>query len=771
LELFPQAHIFPYRAHTEGIRRSPAGEAAIRAQGRMARSTHAARAVALRTVAILFALTEKEPLMNQQYMQRTEAVIDGLSDLAYNLWWTWNPRAQDVFAALSERKWRSSNHNAVSVLQSISRDELRARLCERDFLDQTENVLVQFREYMEKSDTWFTTNYPDRREDAIAYFSAEFGLHECLQIYSGGLGILAGDHTKSASDLGVPFIGISLFYRSGYFQQSIGPDGWQHESYPLLDPRKLPVELVTDEHGNPVTSSVEIGHGTVHFHAYRVNVGRAVIYLLDTNRPENELHYREITARVYGGDSTTRIMQEAVLGIGGVRFLRKLGIQPSVYHMNEGHSAFLTLELLREKLSGGVERDAAEAWVRAHCVFTTHTPVPAGHDRFTPDLLDHLLSGFRNSIGMDEHTLYSYGRERPDDHEETFCMTVLALKMSRAANGVSELHGKVSRDMWKSLYGADNADDVPIGHITNGVHILGWMANRTRKFWHRHLGDKWIYYLKSKAIWAQVSDPELVPDEDLWALRYGLRRDLVEYVRRVMRHQFNRSGADYTEVQDSILSTDVLTIGFARRFATYKRAPLIFRDVNRIVELINDSERPIQLVFAGKAHPRDDEGKKFIQQIIGHTKNPALFGKVVFLENYDINVARHMISGVDVWLNTPRRPMEASGTSGMKILIHGGINLSIPDGWWREGGNGENGWNIGTDEHSDDPAEQDERDAAMLYELLTSQVIPEFYDRDDYGIPRGWILRMRRSMETLIPQFNTDRMVSDYVTKYYMQGD
>ena len=706
--------------------------------------------------------------MNQQYLQRTEAVIDGLGDLAYNLWWTWNPKAQDIFAALSERKWRASNHNAVSVLQSVSRDELRARLCERDFLDQVEKVLSEFRDYMGKPDTWFASNFPEKTENRIAYFSAEFGLHECMPISSGGLGILAGDHTKSASDLGLPFIGVSLFYRSGYFQQTIAPDGWQHESYPLLDPRNLPVEMVTDEHGNPVTASVEIGHGTVFFHAYKLRVGRAVIYLLDTNRPENDLHYREITARVYGGDSTTRIMQEIVLGIGGVRFLRKLGINPSVYHMNEGHSAFLTLELLREKLVSGLKKPEAEDWVRKHSVFTTHTPVPAGHDRFTPDLMDHMLSGFRASMGLDEQALYGYGREKPEDQGETFCMTILALGMSRAANGVSELHGQVSREMWKSLYGLENASDVPIGHITNGVHILGWMANRTRKFWHRHLGDKWIYYLKNKAIWAQVSDPELIPDEDLWALRYGLRRDLVEYARRTMRQQFDRVAANYAEVQDSILSTDVLTIGFARRFATYKRAPLLFSDFNRLVEMINDSERPLQLVFAGKAHPRDDEGKKFIQQIVGHTKNPALFGKVVFLENYDINVARHMISGVDVWLNTPRRPMEASGTSGMKILIHGGLNLSIPDGWWREGFNGENGWSIGDDTHVDDIAAQDQHDAAKLYELLSTQVIPEFYDRDDYGIPRSWIQRIRRSMETLIPAFNTDRMVSDYVTKYYM---
>ncbi|MBE0642934.1 MAG: alpha-glucan family phosphorylase [Bacteroidetes bacterium] len=704
-------------------------------------------------------------------MLRTEQAIEGLHRLAYNLWWTWNPKAQDIFKMLSERKWRSSNHNAVAVLLAISHEELQARLCEREFLERIENVLQEFDAYMSRQDTWYNvhTEGPDGR--LIAYFSAEFGLHECLPIYSGGLGVLAGDHTKSASDLGLPFVGVSLFYRNGYFQQTLGPDGWQHESYPLVDPKLLPVQLVTDEAGNPITASVEIGHSIVTFHAYRVKVGRAVIYLLDTNRPENDLHYREITARVYGGDSTTRVMQEIILGIGGVRYLRQLELQPTVYHMNEGHSAFLTLELLRERLSRSDTREAAEQWVRRHCVFTTHTPVPAGHDRFTPDLLDHLMSGFRQSLGLEHQDLMSYGRERRDDMQETFCMTVLALRMSRAANGVSELHGQVSREMWAGFFGVSDPAQVPIGHITNGVHILGWMANRTRQFWLKHLGAKWIYYLKKQAIWTQVSDPELIPDEDIWALRYGLRRDLIEYVRRVMRHQYQRMGADYSVAQDSILNPDALTIGFARRFATYKRAPLFFKEFNRVVEIINNPDRPVQLVFAGKAHPRDDMGKRFIQEIVGYSKNPALFGKVVFLENYDINVARHMISGVDIWLNNPRRPMEASGTSGMKIVIHGGLNFSIQDGWWREGYNGKNGWSIGDDANLADQDQQDANDAAFLLAILENEVIPEFYDRDEFGIPRKWIQRIRNSMETLIPQFNTDRMVSDYVNMYYNKQD
>ncbi len=703
--------------------------------------------------------------MNPSNLAHVDRLIDGLHELTYNLWWTWNPKAQDIYQLLSERKWRGSNHSAVAVMKSVSRQELRARLWDKDFRDKVEDVLNDFHSYLAKPDTWAAMYAADL--GPVAYFSAEFGLHESLPIYSGGLGVLSGDHTKSASDLGLNFYGISLFYRNGYFQQTIAADGWQHESYPNMNPDLLPVSLVTDAEGKPVEAEVEISHNIVKFRAYRVNVGRATIFLLDTNHPENELHHREITNRVYGGDSTTRIMQEIVLGVGGVRFLRKMGIDPSVYHMNEGHSAFLTLELLREQLAAGAPKADAQEWVKKHCVFTTHTPVPAGHDRFSRDLIEYELGQFIKSMKMTVDEVIEFGKEDPAKLDDLFTMTVLALRMSRAANGVSELHGKVSREMWQHIYSVSSADEVPIGHITNGVHLLGWMANRSREFWHKHLGVKWVYYLKNKAIWAQVADPELVPDEDIWALRYGCRRDLVEYTRRKQREQYQRYGNEYKEVQDNILSPDVLTIGFARRFATYKRAPLIFKDFQRIAELINDSKRPVQLVFSGKAHPRDDSGKRFIQEIVGYTKNPALFGKVVFLENYDINVARHMISGVDVWLNNPRRPMEASGTSGMKILIHGGLNLSILDGWWREGYNGENGWAIGDDSNLEDQEAQDHLDTENLYKLLTESVIPAFYDRDEYDIPRKWIQMLRRSMVTLIPVFNTDRMVSEYVEKYY----
>jgi glycogen phosphorylase len=707
--------------------------------------------------------------MTQKDFEHIEEIITGLGELSYNLWWTWNPKAQDIFSVLSERKWRSSKHSAVAVLNSVSHDELRARLYEQNFRQDVINVLKEFNDYLSKPDTWCAIHAPELKGKCVAYFSAEFGFHESFPIYSGGLGVLAGDHTKSASDLGIPFVGISLFYRSGYFQQSISPDGWQFEHYPVVDPEQLPVTLVTDEENNPVKVSVEIGHNVISMQAYKLLVGRAVLYLLDTNLPENDMHFREISSRVYGGDTTNRIMQEIVLGIGGVRFLRALGLAPDVFHLNEGHNAFLALELLREQLLLGKSKADAEATVRNLCVFTTHTPVAAGHDRFSAELVRFMFDGWCQTLKETPESILPYGRQNPENENEEFCMTILALKMSRAANGVSELHGRVSREMWKGLFRVTDPDKVPIGHITNGVHILGWVAKRTRIFWHRHLGEKWLYYIKNKAIWEQVADPDLVPDSDLWALRYGLRRDLIEYVRRIIRTQYQHAGIDFAPVQDSILSPDVLTIGFARRFATYKRAPLVFRDMDRLTNIIRNIDRPVQLLFAGKAHPNDDEGKRFIQQIYAHTKSPALVGKVIFLENYDINVARHMISGVDVWLNTPRRPYEASGTSGMKILIHGGLNLSIMDGWWREGFNGVNGWAIGGDSSADDWEKQDEIDAGNLYEILENQLVPEFYDRDDQGIPRRWIGRIRKSMETLIPVFNTDRMVTEYVKKYYIK--
>jgi glycogen phosphorylase len=709
---------------------------------------------------------EKAVYLNE--LKNLNVLANELRQLSRNLWWTWEPEAQEIFSELSPQLWTQSNHNAVAVLNSFSAQELKTRLMEKDFANRVSATLVNFKEYLTRKRTWCSAHAAPFLKSPIAYFTAEFGLHESLPTYSGGLGILSGDHAKSASGLGLPFVGISLFYKQGYFQQLIAADGWQEESYPTLDRSSLPLDRVLDSDGHPLILSVEIAHSQVKVQAWQLNVGSIVIYLLDTELPENEEHYRSITARVYGGDSTTRIGQEIVMGIGGIRLLRALGIQPSVFHMNEGHSAFLTLELLREQLAKGKSLKEAQARVKECCVFTTHTPVAAGHDRFKPELMEYALGHFRTSLNLSATEFLGFGRVDSSDEEETFCMTVLALKLSRAANAVSELHGEVSREMWKDFSSLKEAHAAPIGHITNGIHVLGWITRPTRRFWQTHLGEDWETKLLYPDLWKIVSDHDAIPDEEIWALRYRLKRQLIEFARRRLREQTLRAGQNNLRAYEKILNTDALTICFARRFATYKRAPLIFHDLKRIEALLNNPEKPLQLLFAGKAHPRDDEGKEYLTRIIEITKRREFFGKVIFLENYDINLARHLVSGADVWLNTPRRPLEASGTSGQKVCVHGGLNLSILDGWWCEGYDGTNGWAIGSSELLENPDQQDEADAASLYEILEQAVIPLYFDKDENGIPVQWIEYIRRSMQTLIPQFNTDRMVAEYVTKYYL---
>ncbi len=716
-----------------------------------------------------------KPLSSEEI---TELTL-GLNKLARNLWWTWDQGAQEIFHELSPRGWQNLYHNAVAILHEVSDYELRVRLQDPEFGARVRSVLKGFESYMQAKDTWAAQNHPQAKGRPIAYFSAEFGFHETLPIAAGGLGMLAGDHTKSASDLGLGFLGISLFYREGYFQQAIDSNNWQTEYYTLLNPKNLPMEPVLNARGEPLVCSVDIGVSQVNFQAWRVNVGRVPVYLLDTNLPENEQHFRDLTLRVYGGDSTTRIMQEILLGIGGVRLIRQLGLQPSVFHMNEGHAAFLTLELIREKMAAGSSYPDAQKATRGECIFTTHTPVEAGHDRFSVDLMDYAMHRFRAQIPVPFTELVKLGRVNPANAQEPFCMTVLALKLSRAANAVSELHGRVSRHMWHCLYPDKHVEQVPIGHITNGVHLLGWMKGTVRRFWRARLtgpdapalspslGTEWEKIMNSPEFWAHVADPEFVSDEELWSLRYRLRRELIEFARRRLLIQRQRLTQGDFIAFDALLNPDALTIGFARRFATYKRAPLIFQQLENIVRLTRDKSRPVQFIFAGKAHPRDDDGKRYIQHIIHLSKYSDLQGHLVFLENYDVHVARQMVSGCDVWLNTPRRPLEASGTSGMKAGCHGCLNFSILDGWWREGYDGTNGFAIGEDSHAESVEEQDRTDSANLFKTLTEQVVPLFYLRDANGIPRQWIQRIRRAMSTLAPQFTTDRMVREYTEKYY----
>jgi len=707
----------------------------------------------------------------------------GLHRLARNLWWTWNQEAQEIFQELSPRGWQNLYHNAVAILHEVSDYELRMRLLNPDFAQRVRDLLKSFDAYLAESQTWGQQHAPALRSRPVAYFCAEFGFHETLPIAAGGLGMLAGDHTKSASDLGLGMVGVSLFYREGYFQQAIDNNNWQTEYYTLLNPKNLPLEPVLDEKGQPLICQVEIGMNLVSFQAWRVNVGRVPVFLLDTNLPQNEQLLRDLSLRVYGGDSTTRILQEMLLGIGGVRLLRTLKIQPSVFHMNEGHAAFLTLELIRERLQAGLNLPDAIAQTRAECIFTTHTPVEAGHDRFSRDLMDYAMHRYRAALGIPLDELLKLGRVKPDNAQEPFCMTVLALKLSRHANAVSELHGRVSRHMWHSLYPDRPVEQVPIGHITNGVHLLGWTKGTVRNFWRRKLTGQslnavppeqrvplagWDKQLTRPEFWARMADPAFISDEEIWALRYHLRRELIEFARRRLLLQGQRLRHGDFIAFDQLLNPDALTIGFARRFATYKRAPLIFQQFENIVKLTRDRERPIQFIFAGKAHPRDDDGKRYIQHIIHLSKFSDLQGHLVFLENYDMHVARQMVSGCDVWLNNPRRPLEASGTSGMKCGVHGCLNLSILDGWWREGYDGTNGFAIGEDSHPESVEEQDRVDSDNLYRTLTEQVIPTFFDRDEQGIPRRWLKMVRRAMSTLVPQFTTDRMVKEYTEKYYL---
>jgi starch phosphorylase len=708
-------------------------------------------------------LTTK-PLISHQ--DETAELLAKLEHLARNLWWTWNQECQEIFQELSPRGWQDLYHNAVAVLQDISEYELRTRLRDPVLARKVRGVLSDFETYMDQKDTWAFRNTPALVDNPVAYFTAEYGFHETLPIAAGGLGILSGDYARSSSDLGINLVGISLFYREGYFQQAINSDNWQTEYFVPLRPDLLPLEPVLNAEGKRYLGEVEINLSQVYFQAWKVNVGRCPVYLLDSNRPENESLYRDLTLHVYGGDSSTRIMQEMLLGLGGVRLLRDLGIQPSLYHMNEGHVAFLALELIRQEMALGCSFEEALSRIRRQCVFTTHTPVEAGHDRFSPGLMKYVFQRFQPQITSSFEELLSLGRIDTQDQAEPFCMTILALKTSRSANAVSELHGKISRKMWQPLFPEKSEDEVPIGHITNGIHLVGWMKGPVRSFWRNKLGPNWDKEINEPAFWQRMLDWEFVSDAEIWALRYRLRRALIEFTRR--RFMMKRASLGDPHLFTRVLDPDALTIGFARRFATYKRAPLVFDDYEAIVKLVKDLNRPIQFIFSGKAHPADDEGKRHIQKIIHLSHHSELRGHLVFLENYDVHIARQMISGCDVWLNTPRRPMEASGTSGQKIISNGGLNLSILDGWWREAYDGTNGFAIGEDSHPDSVEEQDRLDNANLCKVLSEEVIPCFYDRNDRGIPRQWIEKIRHSMATLLPEFTTWRMAQEYVQKYYL---
>lgn len=669
-----------------------------------------------------------------------------LDEIARNLWWSWNPDATDLFRRLNPDAYLASGNNPLVSLK-YARQEV---MDDPGFQTDVADVHERFRAYMDA---------PAGIKDAprTSYFCMEYGLHESMKLYAGGLGILAGDHTKAASDLGLPFTAVGLLLRSGYFRQYFDKDGTQQDEYPSMDATLHPFERVTNEDGSDLTVTVHIEDQPLLIRGWKVMVGKTTLYLLDTDFMANSYEFRFLTRRLYNGDRRTRIRQEIILGIGGSRFLDAVGVETDVYHMNEGHCSFLGLELLRKRRASGENRMDPADWVRSRCVFTTHTPVWAGHDRFDGSLLLHSLQTFQQELGMSDHELMSWGRVNTDDHSEQFTMTVLGLKLSRSANGVSRLNGEVARRQWAHMFPGREIDQVPIKHVTNGIHIPTWAAPAARPFLDEHFGA-WETGRDRQDTWDRVAG---ISDEELWAYRHTLRGCLIEFVEKAVPRQ--------TLPQDVDLDPDALTIGFARRFATYKRAPLIFHDPERAARIFSNSDRPVQLIYAGKAHPSDELGKEFIRQIVEFSRRPEFNGRVIFLEDYNIEIGRKLVSGCDVWLNNPRRPHEASGTSGQKVAVHGGLNLSIPDGWWPEGYDGTNGWSIGADSSHvyKDPAVQDPEDALLLYGLLENDVIPEFYERDEAGRPAAWIERMRRAMKTLVYPFSAHRMVTDYAREIY----
>jgi len=716
------------------------------------------------------------PIRSFSVVPSLPARIEALRAIAYNVRWAWNHQAIELFRRLDRDLWETTNHNPVKMLGAIGQSRLEEVAADDAFLAHLDRVAEEFERYVSCETTWFAKNYGKREGGLlVAYFSAEFGLTESLSIFAGGLGMLAGDHQKSASDLGVPVVGVGLLYQQGYFRQYLNQAGWQQESCADNDFHNLPVSPAIGGGGKPLTIGVEFPGRTVKAQVWRVQVGRNALYLLDTNIPANTRgEDRDLTDQLYGGDREMRIRQEIMLGIGGYRALEALGISPTVYHMNEGHAAFAALEHTRRlmqtrRLSFPEARELASASL----VFTTHTPVEAGHDYFPPDLMGRYFGDYIRGLGLGWDEFMALGRRNPHDQGD-FCMTILALRLSSYRNGVSKLHGQVSRRMWQPLWPGVPAEEVPITHITNGVHFKSWTSDEINHLYDRYLGPNWREEPANREIWHRAYS---IPAEELWRTHERRRERLVAWARMRVRQQRIRRSAPLAEIEaaDEVLDPEALTIGFARRFATYKRATLILRDLDRLRRILMDPKRPVQIIFAGKAHPADNAGKDLIRQVTALSREPELGRRLVFLEDYDMAVARYLVQGADVWLNNPRRPLEASGTSGMKAAANGALNLSTLDGWWdevwRQPGRPDGiGWAIGKGEDYDDPAYQDQVEAEALYDQLERDVIPTFYDRGVDRLPRKWIARMKDSIATLCCFVNTHRMVHDYTEEFYLKA-
>lgn len=702
-------------------------------------------------------------------MTPAEKIAHQLFELSMNMWWAWNPSVIKLFRDIDSAAFRDSKHNPLMVVKRLSRERLHDLAGDAALRARVDRAYREFRAYTSPTAaTWAETHAAPLRVRPVAYFSAEFGIHESLPIYSGGLGVLAGDHLKTASDLGVALVAVGLFYRESYFRQHIDGEGQQHAKYVSAPVDYLPITLRLGPDGKPLVIDVPLGQERLLAQIWQVNVGRNQLLLLDTDVEGNSDENRRLAARLYFGDQRVRIRQELLLGVGGIRALRACGIFWSGLHLNEGHSAFATLEYARLRMieTGGSFADVAQD-VAQSTVFTTHTPVDAGHDRFPPALVNEHLEPLRQSLRLSRQEFLGLGRVRPEDDREALCMTVLAFKMSRYANAVSCLHGRITRKAWQVLWPHHREDEIPVGHITNGVHARTWLAPAMQELYARHVGPNWAENLTEPRMWARIEE---VSDAELWETHRTLRANLVSFVRREVAAQRRANGLGEELVQAALqaLDPDALTIGFARRFATYKRANLLFTDIDRLTRIVCNEKRPVQIVFAGKAHPADRPGQEVLKTVVQASISPALRPRIVFVEDYDINVARHLVQGVDVWLNTPRRPQEASGTSGEKVLLNGGLNLSVLDGWWAEAYDGQNGFAIGSGVSHLDTVEQDRRDAESLYQVLENEVVPLYYQQDEHGVPHGWVAYIKRAIRTLGWRFNTDRMLRDYVMECYL---
>lgn len=691
--------------------------------------------------------------------------LSRLSELAHNLWWSWTPEARQLFETIDPTLWWFTHHNPVKLLADVRPDRLTHLAEDPSFLRQYSAVFRLFDEYSANKKSWFGAQRPDMAKTTIAYFSAEFGLHTSVPIYSGGLGILAGDHCKEASDLGVPLIGIGFMYPQGYFRQRLTPEGWQEAAYAPFNREESPIQLARTPSGDICRFTVEMGSRHVTAAVWRVLVGRVPLFLIDTDVPENSPENRALSARLYGGDQEMRLCQEILLGIGGVRMLRALGIAPSIWHANEGHSAFLTLERLRELAAQGTSHAEASEVVRQSTVFTTHTPVPAGHDVFPHHLMDRYFAGYWEQLGLSRDEFLQLG-ETPESRGHGFNMTALVMRLSAHVNGVSREHGRVTRDMWRHFWPGLPTEQIPIRSVTNGIHAPTWISPELHNLYSKSLSPTWTNSCDDPAMWQRVMD---IPDHELWAIRQTMKRKLMGFIRERARTGWMQGHLQPAQVlsRGTLLDPEALTIGFARRFATYKRATLLFHDLERLKQLLQNRWRPVQLVFAGKAHPADEPGRYFIHEVLSFCQDHKLGGHIAFLEDYDMHVAKFLVQGVDIWLNTPRFPLEASGTSGMKAAINGVLNLSVLDGWWAEGYNGANGWGIQPLSEQADTKAQDLHDVEQLYRILEQEAVPLYYQRDRDRIPRGWLHMVKECIRTVAPQFCTTRMVKDYVGMLY----